>query len=215
MTCEGLINHLQGDLMKRAPGSKYGMMLGLSLALTLGLSSSGWAQDQMFAGAQAECLAGGQALNINNDAVLGWKANSKNQYRNRAHIEGTLGKVYGDQSGHHHYSVQIGPKNSDTVEVIYNEAFGAVAPAQPGAKFEACGDYITSNAPAGGYPVSPDGALVHWVHRSPDPGSHDSGFIMIDGQLYGQDTSKAGPHKPRGHGKHGNGNQGNNGGGQP
>ena len=145
---------------------------------------------------QMECLAGGQGLGINNAAVLQWKVSTNNQYRNRGHILGNLVKAYPDHSGHHHFEVQIGSKPTDTIEVIYNEEFGAVPSVQPGAKVEACGDYITSNAQAGGYPASPDGAIVHWVHQSPDPARHDSGFLEIDGELYGQNASGAGPKSP-------------------
>lgn len=139
------------------------------------------------------CLAGGQELLSNNAAVLGWKNSTNNQYRNRAHIIGTLIKTYSDHTGHHHYSVLIGGNQNDTVEVIYNEDFGPVPQAAPGATIEACGDYITSNNSAGHFPVSPDGALVHWVHQSPHPESHDSGYLVMNGVVCGQQASAAGP----------------------
>ena len=72
------------------------------------------------------CLSGAQELLVNNAAVIQWKNNSKNQYRNRAHIQGTLVKVFPDHSGHHHYEIQIGGNQSDLIEVIYNEQFGPV-----------------------------------------------------------------------------------------
>ncbi len=143
--------------------------------------------------AAPSCLAGGQELLVNNTAVLQWKNNSKNQYRNRAHIQGTLAKVYPDHSGHHHFEIQIGGNQNDLIEVIYNEQFGPVPAAAIGAQIEACGDYITSNAPAGHFPASPDGAIVHWVHKSPNLQSHDSGFIVVNGVVCGQNSSGAGP----------------------
>ena len=139
------------------------------------------------------CLAGGQELLVNNEAVLNWKTNTKNQYRNRGHIKGTLVKHLPDHSGHHHYEVQIGSNQNDLIEVIYNEQFGPVPAANAGAEFEACGDYITSNAPAGHFPASPDGAIVHWVHQSPNPKSHDSGYLIVNGVVCGQNSSGAGP----------------------
>ncbi len=132
------------------------------------------------------CLSHGKELQINNDTVLTWKNTSKNQYRDRAHVQGTLTKVFADASGHHHYQVQIGAQANDTIEFIYNEKFGIVPNASLGAKMEACGDYITANAPVGHYPASPDGAIVHWIHKSPNPQAHDSGFMMINGILCGQ-----------------------------
>jgi len=48
---------------------------------------------------------------------------------------------------------------------------------------EACGEFIKSTAPAGGYPASPLGA-----------DAHASGYLVIDGQLCGQDATHAGHH---------------------
>jgi hypothetical protein len=139
------------------------------------------------------CLSKGADVAVNNDQVVEWKTTTKNQFRSRAHIKGNLVRVFPDHSGHHHYEVQIGTHGSDTVEVIYNEDFGSVPEVAAGSVIEACGDYITSNAPAGHFPASPDGAIVHWVHRSPSPNRHDSGFLVIDGALCGQDSQSAGP----------------------
>ena len=139
------------------------------------------------------CLANGRELLVNNEAVLNWKTNSKNQYRNRAHILGTLVRDLPDHTGHHHYEVQIGGNPNDLIEIIYNENFGPVPKANPGAPFEACGDYITSNAPTGRYPASPDGAIIHWVHQSPNPRNHDSGFIVVNGVVCGQGGSSSKP----------------------
>ena len=146
---------------------------------------------------QVECLSGGQSLGVNNNSVLNWKVSTNNQYRNRAHIVGTLLKQYPDKNGHDHFEIQIGAQAQQTIEVIYNEDFGTIPQVQPGAKFEACGDYITSNAQSGAYPASPDGAIVHWVHLSPELGRHDSGFLIINGELYGQNANGVGPKPPR------------------
>lgn len=143
--------------------------------------------------AAPNCLSGGQELLVNNEAVIGWKSTTKNQYRNRAHVSGTLVKDFPDHSGHHHYEVQIGANQNDKIEVIYNEQFGPVPAATAGSTFEACGDYITSNAPAGHFPASPDGAIVHWVHESPNPSGHDSGYLIVNGVVCGQGASNAGP----------------------
>ena len=181
-------NIKKGELMKALQVKAISFVFG-SLLL---VSASSYAQ-------QVNCLAGGQALNVNNANVLQWKSSTHNQYRNRAHINGTLIKSYPDHSGHDHFEVQIGDQSKDTVEVIYNEEFGAIPDIPQGATFEACGDYITANSQAGGYPPSPDGAIVHWVHQSPNPGRHDSGFLIINGQLYGQGASGVGPKPPRHH----------------
>ena len=139
------------------------------------------------------CLSGGQELNVNNAAVLQWKTSTQNQYRNRGHIQGVLVRDFPDHSGHHHYEVQIGGNPKDLIEVIYNEQFGPVPAAQPGAQFEACGDYITSTAQSGPYPASPDGAIIHWIHKSPNLKKHDSGYLIVNGVVCGQNSAGAGP----------------------
>lgn len=141
--------------------------------------------------AQAEtplCMAKGQPLPINNEQVLNWKFNSKNAYKNRGNIEGVIGKVYKDKTGHRHFQVIIGENPRDTIEIIYNQSFGKI-PGEAmalGSRVQACGDYITAKAMNGKYRASPDGAIIHWVHKS--TGSyHDHGFVVIDDVLYGMD----------------------------
>lgn len=135
------------------------------------------------------CLSKGKEIKINNEEVLNWKANTKNQFHSRGHVEGTLLYNYPDRSGHYHYQVQIGENNKDTIEIIYNKSFGKISQPALGSRFEACGDYITSNAPGGGYPASPDGAIIHWVHKS-NSKSHDSGYVVINGVVYGLKNSR-------------------------
>ena len=135
--------------------------------------------------ADVTCFAKRQELKINNAQVLLWKSSTKNQYHNRGHVTGTLLYTYPDKNGHDHFQVQIGENNKDTIEVIYNQSFGPIPPLANGASFEACGDYITSNADTPKYPSSPDGAILHWVHKSSNEKSHDSGFLIINGTVYG------------------------------
>ncbi len=139
-----------------------------------------------FAQLSPGCMAKGHSLAVNNAEVIQWKNTTQNKFRSRAHITGTLTKFYPDYTGHHHYEVQIGTNAKDLVEVIYNEEFGIVPQASPGAKFEACGDYITANSFANGGRPSPDGAIVHWVHRSTNTAAHDSGYIAVNGIVCGQ-----------------------------
>lgn len=133
------------------------------------------------------CMAGGQTLAVNNSQVINWKTTTRNQFQSRGHVQGKLINVYPDHSGHNHFEVQIGSNQSDTIEIIYNQSFGAIPTIAPGADVEACGDYITSNAPTGHYPASPDGAILHWVHAATSSG-HPSGFVAIDGVVYGQNA---------------------------
>jgi hypothetical protein len=131
------------------------------------------------------CMANGRAIPVNDAQALQWKTSTANQFRARSHISGRVDRVYADQSDHNHFSLQIGPNPTDTVEVIFNIEFGPLPQMAPGMQVEACGDFINSFAQAGPYPPSPDGAIIHWVHASNNPRQHDSGFLVIDGVLYG------------------------------
>lgn len=131
------------------------------------------------------CIANGRALPVINAQTLGWKTSTANQFKTRAHVLGRVEKVYANQSDHNHFSLQIGPRPTDTVEVIYNIEFGQLPQMAVGMQVEACGDFINSFAPAPPFPTSPDGAIVHWVHYNPDGNGHPSGYLVIDGVLYG------------------------------
>jgi len=156
-----------------------------AVSLLIGVAS--WAQQAPV------CMANGQPLPVNNDQILAWKTSTANQFKSRGHIQGTISSVFANATGHNHFQAQIGPNASDVIEVIYNEDFGSVTTTfQIGDQVEACGDYITATQQAGPYPPSPDGAILHWVHQSPSP-RHDSGFMMVNGTLYGQDAEDAGP----------------------
>ncbi len=139
-----------------------------------------------WADAVPACLSKGVNLQINNAQVIQWKSSTQNQFLARAHVKGSLTRIYPDHSGHHHFEIQLDNNAQDTLEVVYNEGFGATPAVRVGDMVEACGDYITSDAPTSQYPASPDGAIIHWIHNSPNPASHPSGFLMINGVLYGQ-----------------------------
>jgi hypothetical protein len=134
-----------------------------------------------------DCLdRNGQPIAENDDQVVQWEHSTPNQFLARALVVGDVVQVYPDQNGHSHFAIQIGPTNDNLLEVIYNQDFGNVPAPTVGQHVEACGDYITSTAQAGPYPESPAGAIIHWVHYAPNPQRHPSGFLMIDGILYGQ-----------------------------
>ena len=125
----------------------------------------------------------GQVLGINNDQVLQWKAQTQNQFHSRGHVKGTLARTYPDYTGHSHFEIQIGSNNTDTIEVIYNQSFGELPELTAGQDVEICGDYITTGTQ--GHGASPDGAILHWVHTNPSGQGHPSGYVAIDGVLYG------------------------------
>jgi hypothetical protein len=157
-------------------------VLGTTLAMALLPSVAMGGHDD----APPTCLdEHSKVLEYNNEVVVRWVKSTPNQYKSRAHINGTVVKIYAMQSDHHHISVQIGNNVTEVIEVIYNEAFGKIVrEVEVGSTVQACGDYITSKAPHGPYRASPDGAILHWVHRS-TKSSHHHGYLMIDGILYG------------------------------
>lgn len=129
------------------------------------------------------------ALVINNEHVLKLKKTTPNQTLSRAYVQGTYIQAYSDPSNgqHDHFSIQIGrtAQKVDRLEVVYNVEFGRLPRLQPGDTVEACGDYITSSAPTDRYRASPDDAIIHWVHENPRGKGHESGFLRINGVVYG------------------------------
>lgn len=146
-------------------------------------------QGQYYRSGSPDCLSSnGQKLPIDNQAVVEFEATSAESYLARAHVEGPVVNVFSDATGHNHFEIQIGDQNN-YLEVIYNQDFGALPNIQIGMTVEACGDYITSRTQDGPYPPSPAGAIIHWVHENPSGHGHPSGFLIINGQLYGNDPS--------------------------
>ncbi|MBU6152853.1 MAG: DUF3465 domain-containing protein [Bdellovibrionales bacterium] len=127
----------------------------------------------------------GEEIQLNNEQVLNWKKVTPNQYLDRAKVKGVVQDIYPARKTHYHFQIKIGPKEKDTLELIYNISFGAIDRIVPGMNVVACGDYITSNAPTEVYQPSPDGAIIHWLHRSPRPNRHPHGYLELDGVVYG------------------------------
>jgi hypothetical protein len=121
----------------------------------------------------------GQALPIDNARVLTLKAVTPNQFLERARVEGRVVRILGSRPSHAHFEIQIGPRPQDTLEVVFNLDFGRPQP-KVGDDVEACGDYITSNAPTPRYQPSPSGAIIHWVHENSRGGAHPDGYIVMN-----------------------------------
>ncbi len=125
----------------------------------------------------------------NNDQVLKWKTSTRSGFTARAFVVGVLVAILTDQGAHLHLEVDLsnrGNARAEHLEVIYNKQFGQVPPLRLGMEVQACGDYITSTEKNNGYPPSPVGAIIHWIHMSPNPNRHPSGFLVIDGHVTGQ-----------------------------
>lgn len=131
------------------------------------------------------CLASGKNLPVINEQVHLWKTSTSNQYVARAHIHGVLSEIYPEKNGHAHFQIEFDGGVRDTLEVVYSLDFGKLPSLAVGMEIEACGDYITSNAPTTQYPPSPDGAIIHWIHKNPRGRGHESGYLTVDGRVYG------------------------------
>ncbi|MCM2278445.1 MAG: DUF3465 domain-containing protein [Oligoflexia bacterium] len=180
------------------------MSLSGSSCLGLGAIAVALFASPSFAGVP-ECPAYGRDLPVDNSQVLHWKRTTPNQFRERAHVSGVLLRLFPDRNGHEHFEIQIGSQPGDTIEVVYNQEFGALPERLvPGMAVEACGDYITATAPTqptptapNGYPASPSGAIIHWLHANPRGRGHDPGFVIIDQVLFGQMIGQSGPRRGR------------------
>jgi hypothetical protein len=142
------------------------------------------------------CLDGPTEMQVDNSRILALKHSTKNQYLDRAFVQGTIISAPTVQNGHDHFAIKIGPGAQDNIEIIYNIEFGAMPSMTIGQTITVCGDYITSNAAAGGYQASPDGAIIHWIHFNPGSRSgsanHAHGFVMNGSNLIGFDGAPTG-----------------------
>ena len=140
-------------------------------------------------------------MRVDNQRVIDLKKSTRSGAHDRGFIQGTLvgqfngnsqgAERQGKNTGHYHLDVFIGdgsaPSGRDSdIEIVYNDSFGAIqGRLTTGMEVIACGDFINSSQQNGHYSASPVGAIIHWVHMAPRP-EHVSGFLMIDGSLYGQ-----------------------------
>ncbi len=147
-----------------------------------------------FAGSIPQCLSkSGQKLGIDDAQAIHLEKTTANQFKTEAHVQGLISDVYPDHNGHKHFAIQF-PGTDAGIEVVYNELFGVLPVLRVGMTVEACGEFITSTGATAQYPASPKGAIIHWVHINPNQGvdRHASGYLVINGQLCGQDASHAG-----------------------
>jgi hypothetical protein len=132
------------------------------------------------------CMGHGQVMPVNNAQIAKFKTTTPNGYHDRGHVSGKVTAVFKNATGHNHFEITLdGVATPTTLEVVYDMKFGGLSPIAPGMQIEACGDYITANAFFHGYKPSPDGAIIHWVHRA-DHGGHDAGFVIVNGEVFGQ-----------------------------
>ena len=175
--------------------SKAGRFFLKSLSIVLFLfAANGFSLSVVLAQSDLKCLANDHGvLPFMNEEVIRWKRETQNQYQDRAFVQGRIVKLIKSRKTHDHLKIQIGRDGSkDTIEIVYNKAFGKLPKIRSGMSIEACGDYITAREKAGNYPPSPEGAIIHWVHINTDGYGqliererHEDGFLRIDGVVYG------------------------------
>ncbi len=155
-------------------------ILGVSF-LSLFLTFAAWGRSSE----NATCRARGEAISFNNSQVLQWKSSTPNAWQGRGHVQGLVVETLRERDTHLHFLLKIGPNPRDVVEVVYNNSFGDLPELNPGSQVVVCGDYITAHSQNGKYPPSPAGAIIHWVHGSPN-GRHEDGFVAVGGRVFGQ-----------------------------
>lgn len=142
-----------------------------------------------------------KVLSLTNSQVLQLKQ-EKDARPVRALVAGKVSRVFQTTCNnkgtcHDHFEIQIGSDSKDILEVVYSNDFGALPKVQVGAEIQTCGDFINTSAQGRGRgPVSPSGAIIHWVHKSGCM-DHENGYVAIDGKLFGfGDDRKARPCSP-------------------
>jgi len=141
-----------------------------------------------------DCMDGGKVLPVDNQVVLRWKSNTQNGWHARAHVEGTISRIFPVRNDHDHFEIQIGPNRDDVLEVVYNNHFGALPEVREGDRVEACGDFINAFDQNGPYSASPSGAIIHWVHMNPKNRGHEHGYVLVNGEMYGNRYRGGGRH---------------------
>ena len=144
--------------------------------------------------ATLDCLDDGRVLSVDNERVVDLKKNAPLGRAIRAHVSGRVTQVFADRSNHAHFEIELDASKAERLEVVYSEDFGQMPNPSVGAVVQACGDFINAYAKQNGYPPSPSGAIIHWVHQS-NGGPHDSGFVILDNVVYGTGADSKGPRR--------------------
>lgn len=113
---------------------------------------------------------------IDNESVLNAKENLPDGTIQWAWIRGTMLRQTNPTDRHYKFAVQIGPLETDTVELVYNKRFGTLPLPAAGDIVEACGEMIVNRDGTLRYNGSPEGVLIHKLHE----GSVYNGFVRLD-----------------------------------
>ncbi len=127
------------------------------------------------------CLDKKERMEFNDNRLLLYRDEMEMKFQARGFIKGTLIKVIEDRQNHVHFEVDLDEDlktSDDRLEVIYNTKFGPLPEYNSGDEIIACGDFIVDS-------YSPNGAVLHWLHSSPDLKKHEHGYLMINGIIAG------------------------------
>lgn len=128
------------------------------------------------------CMNKKVRLDIDNHQVINLRDFMEQGFKTRALVEGSLVVMMENRQGHTHLEIDLDQNLAtfdDRLEVIYNNNYGDLPNVQEGDKIIACGDFIVDKH-------SPHKAVIHWLHKSPNPKSHDHGFLAINGIIFGK-----------------------------
>lgn len=129
------------------------------------------------------CLDKKERMEFNDNRLLLYRDEMEKKFTARGFIKGTLISVIEDRQKHVHFEVDLDEDlqtTDDRLEVIYNTKFGPLPEFNAGDEIIACGDFVVD-------PYSPHGAVLHWLHSSPELKKHEHGYLMINGIIAGNE----------------------------
>lgn len=127
------------------------------------------------------CMDKKERMDFNESQLLTWREFMDNKFIARGFIKGSVVGLIEDRQKHVHLEVDLDENintNDDRIEVIYNSKYGELPPTQVGDEVVACGDFVVDK-------YSNFQAVLHWLHTSPKPKTHEHGYLAINGVVYG------------------------------
>lgn len=127
------------------------------------------------------CMDKKDHMEFNENQLLSWREFMDNKFTARGFIKGSVVGLIEDRQKHVHLEVDLDENfntDDDRIEVIYNTKYGKLSPTKMGDEVIACGDFVVDM-------FSSFRAVLHWLHTSPKPISHEHGYLSINGVLFG------------------------------
>ena len=122
-----------------------------------------------------------ETLQIDNSSILKYRDFMEKGFKVRALISGIVVKEIENRQGHTHLEIDLDQDlttTDDRIEAVFSNQYGTLPTIQGGERTLICGDFIVD-------PYSPNKAIIHWLHQSPNTKKHDHGYMTINDQVYG------------------------------